>query len=685
MSEDPMELQNNHQTIPPCGWVTQLSARRFISICAICTLALTSALTGLFASSLTHAAEFDFSSEAGWVEEETFLKVDEAFVLSTSVAGDETLRIRWDMPDGYYLYKHQFGAKLRNAEGVTLGEPIIPPGKQKTDEFFGDVEVYYHEVELAVPVTRDGSGVAEVGIDYQGCADHGLCYPPETRWFNYDGLTLTPVELAAGAATAATQAIPATTADSNAGSSANSEAAAPVVAATEEQLLAGILANESIFKALGLFFLLGIGLAFTPCVLPMVPILSSIIVGEGEGISKSRAFTLSLAYVIGMASTYAAVGTLVGLFGAELNLQAALQAPAVLITFALIFAVLSLSMFGFYELQLPASWQNKLNELGQQQQGGKHLSVLVMGALSSLVVSPCVSAPLAGALVYISTTNDAVLGGTALLSLGLGMGVPLLIVGGSGGHWLPRAGAWMNGVKAVFGVLLLGVAVWLLERVVPPAVTLALWAALLLGSGVYLGVLDSTPKSGIAQFGKAAGAMGFLWGVLLLIGAASGAHDPLKPLAKFSAGSAVVVSTEGGVMAHGEPQWMPVKSLADVRGQIAGSAKPVILDLYADWCISCKVMERNVFPEPTVAARLNQFLLLRADVTANDEIDRELLNHYGLFGPPSLVFFTQEHGELTEVRIQGEVQAEPLARHLGAVLAAYGSGPSQKVGEIAGI
>ncbi len=458
------------------------------------------------------------------------------------------------------------------------------------------------------------------------------------------------------------------------------EASTSGVADTEEQVLAGILASESLWYALGLFFLAGIGLAFTPCVLPMVPILSSIIVGEGDEISKRKAFTLSLAYVLGMAATYALVGMLVGLFGAELNLQAALQSPGVLIFFALVFVLLSFSMFGFYELQLPQGLQNKLNAMGQKQQGGKHASVMVMGSLSSLVVSPCVSAPLAGALIYISTTNDAVLGGTALLALGLGMGVPLLIVGGSGGHWLPRAGAWMNGVKAVFGVLLLGVAVWLLERVVPPAVTLALWAALLMGSGVYLGVLDFSPRQGLAQFGKAAGAMGFLWGVLLLIGAASGANDPLKPLAQISAGG-----PGGAASVHAEPQWQPVKSLADVEAQIVSSNKPVILDLYADWCISCKVMERNVFPDAAVASRLSQFTLLRADVTDNDAIDRELLNHYGLFGPPSLVFFAGEGGELTDVRIQGEVNAKTLASHLGAVLASINSGQLGNVGEIASI
>lgn len=622
------------------------------------------------------ASEFDFGGGDDWLtQEEEFLKVDEAFVLSAALAQDGALKVRWDMPDGYYLYRHQFDFKAKHPEQVTLGEAQIPAGKQKVDDYFGEVEVYYHSAEAVLPMESKPGVNTQIGVTYQGCADAGLCYPPETKWFAYDGVRLISAELqtADGAAVTA-----------QSGQAGGSNSAVSSVADTEEELLAGILANESLWYALALFFIAGIGLAFTPCVLPMVPILSSIIVGEGENISKSRAFSLSSAYVLGMASTYAVVGTLVGLFGAELNLQAALQSPPVLVFFAAVFVLLSLSMFGFYELQLPQALQDKLNNLGQQQQGGKHASVLFMGALSSLVVSPCVSAPLAGALIYISTSNDAVLGGTALLALGLGMGVPLLIVGGSGGHWLPRAGAWMNGVKAVFGVLLLAVAIWLLERVVAPAVTLALWAALLMGSGVYLGVLDFSPKQGLAQFGKAAGVMGFLWGVLLLIGAASGAHDPLKPLAKLGVASS---AGPGGALVSSEPQWLAVKSLQDVQRQISGSARPVILDLYADWCISCKTMERNVFPEAAVAARLNQFTLLRADVTANDEIDRELLNHYGLFGPPSLVFFAGDGRELDEVRIQGEVNADTLAAHLGAVLASLGAGEGSmtaaKVGELA--
>ncbi len=639
-------------------------------------------ILGVLCAPALHASEFEFSNGDDWLsQEDEFLKVDEAFVLSATLADDGALNVRWDMPDGYYLYRHQFAFATKHPEQLTLGEAQIPAGKEKVDEFFGEVEVYYHSAEAVVPLQSKPGVNTQIGVTFQGCADAGLCYPPETKWFAYDGVRLISAELplAAAAGTGAAQ-------NSSISSSTSGGSAASSVADTEEQLLAGILANESLVYALALFFLAGIGLAFTPCVLPMVPILSSIIVGEGENISKSKAFTLSLAYVLGMAATYAAVGTLVGLFGAELNLQAALQSPPVLVFFAVVFVLLSLSMFGFYELQLPQALQDKLNSLGQKQQGGKHASVMFMGSLSSLVVSPCVSAPLAGALIYISTTNDAVLGGTALLALGLGMGVPLLIVGGSGGHWLPRAGAWMNGVKAVFGVLLLAVAVWLLERVIPPALTLALWAALLMGSGVYLGVLDFSPKQGLAQFGKAAGTMGFLWGVLLLIGAASGANDPLKPLAKLSTGGG---GHGGGAVVSSEPQWVAVKSLQDVQQQIGSSPRPVILDLYADWCISCKAMERNVFPEASVAARLNQFTLLRADVTANDEIDRELLNHYGLFGPPSLVFFADDGSEIEEVRIQGEVNADTLAAHLGAVLASLGAdqglGNSSNVGEIAAI
>jgi len=606
-----------------------------------------------------------------WLQEgPEFLRVDEAFVLTTELAADGAILARWEMPDGYYLYRHRFDFTTRrsaddSSSPVRLGAAEIPPGKRKTDEFFGEVEVYYHQAQARVPVV-DGSAWVEVGISYQGCADLGLCYPPETKWI--------AMQVAAPG--------------SGGGTSVAALAAPGIdvtgIPQTEERALASRLADGGLLMSLLLFFVGGVALAFTPCVLPMVPILSSIIVGESENLDRRKAFTLSLAYVLGMAVTYAAVGILVGLFGANLNLQAALQSPGVLFTFAAVFVALSMSMFGFYELQLPQSWQSGLHALGDKVGGGKHLSVAVMGSLSSLVVSPCISAPLAGALIYISATGDAVLGGSALLALGLGMGLPLLIIGSSGGHLLPRAGSWMDTVKAVFGVLLLAVAIWLLERVVPAWVTLGLWAALLIGSGVYLGALDFAPRAGWGQLWKAGGAIGFVYGILLLIGAASGASDPLRPLQQISAASG---GSSGSTRAvnGAEVVWHPVADLAQLQRHLreAGDAgQPVILDLYADWCISCKVMERSVFPQPQVASQLSQFHLVRADVTKNDADDKALLNEFGLFGPPSLVFFTLDGREITEVRIQGEVDARVLASHLAAVLDGFGAA---NFGEIAGI
>ena len=655
-------------------------------------------------------------------EEQQFLPVDEAFALSTEIGDDGALLAYWDMPEGYYLYRHRFDFRPREGDVVTLGEPEIPPGQHKIDEFFGAVEVYYDRVEVRVPVIH-AEGMFEIGISYQGCAEAGLCYPPETRWVIFNA--------AGSAADAAPPEDPAPSpenmdeegsvnsdADADAPSTpaapaevTSAFAGAPPPPATEERQLASLLGDRNWWVAVALFFLGGIGLAFTPCVLPMVPILSAIIISsrgspsrspsegpsparsspqrspaeahlheggspsrsptegsENDGLTRRRAFGLSLAYVLGMAVTYAVIGTLMGLFGASLNLQAALQAPPVLIGFAAIFALLSLSMFGFYELRLPRRWQEGLDALGRRLGGGRHLSVAVMGALSALVVSPCVSAPLAGALIYISTTNDAVLGGAALLALGLGMGVPLLVIGTSGGHLLPKAGAWMNAVRALFGVLLLAVAIWLLERVLPPPLSLVLWAALLIGCAAFLGGLDMAPKQGWGRLWKALGFAGAVYGVLLLVGAAGGAGDPLRPLRNF--GAAEGPGAEAGL------QWRAVRNLNEVRAQILaanGAGRMALLDFYADWCISCKIMERSVFPVPKVAERLSQFHLLRADVTANSAEDKALLNAFNLFGPPGLVFFGRNGEELTGLRVQGEVGADALAQHLDAALRGQGN------------
>lgn len=596
-----------------------------------------------------------FAGNDPFAAEDEFLPVEEAFVLTSTVVDGDTLLVRWVMPEGYYLYRHRFGFKTREGSPLLLGEPVIPAGKAKEDEYFGAVEVYYHEAEIRVPLLGAIDG-QEVGVEYQGCADAGLCYPPETRWVLLGGDAPASVAVDTG------EGAPQSASGEQDSSPANAAAAA---VETEDQGFVRMLGEGSTATTLLLFLLAGIGLAFTPCVLPMVPILSSIIVGEGPAISRGRAFTLSLTYVLGMAVTYALVGTLVGLFGAELNLQARLQSPPVLIFFAVVFVLLAFAMFGFYEFALPAGLQDRLQRLAPAQSGGKHLSVLIMGAVSSLVVSPCVSAPLAGALVYISQTENAVLGGSALLALGLGMGVPLLILGAGGGGLLPRAGAWMDSVKAVFGVLLLAVAIWLVERVVSPAINLALWAVLLIGSGVWLGALDFDARSGWSRTWKAAGVIMLIYGVLLLIGAASGATDPLRPLAQLgSGGSGAADETETDAQ-----HWRPVDSLGDLALEMdAAAGKFVILDLYADWCISCKVMERRVFPHPEVAPLLARFHLTRADITADLPQHREMLEKYGLFGPPSLVFFGPGTEELTAVRIQGEVNADQLRDHLTRVL-----------------
>lgn len=622
-----------------------------------------------------------FASAASWLNEEPeFLKVDQAFVLTTEIAANGDLVARWEMPDGYYLYKHRLDFQAE--DGSKLGAPQIPAGKVKFDEYFGEVEVYYHNLEVRVPVLAATDGLLSVGVGYQGCADAGLCYPPKTKSFalavSADAGGPAPADTSGGGSGGASNLVAANPAPSTAAASS-----APALAAgseTEEGALAARLASDSFLTSLLLFLLAGIGLAFTPCVLPMVPILSSIIVGDAEQTTRARAFGLSVAYVLGMAITYASLGVVVGLSGASLNLQTAMQSPMVLSFFALVFVALSMSMFGFYELQLPQRWQNGLNALGEKTGGGKHVSVFVMGALSALVVSPCVSAPLAGALIYLSSTEDALLGGAALLSLGLGMGVPLLLIGATGGHFLPKAGVWMNAVKSVFGVLLLGVAIWLLERVVPASVTLVLWAALAIGCAVYLGALDSSPRSGWAQLWKAGGTLSLVYGVLLMIGAASGAQDPLRPLANLALGSAGAGNV---AVAEAHGNWIAVNNLADVEAQLAQAnvdGVPAILDMYADWCIACKVMERNVFPDPQVAGQLRQFRLLRADVTDNSAEHIAMLEKYELFGPPSLVFFRPDRSEIVELRIQGEKTRDQFADHLQAVLAKVSAA---NVGELA--
>jgi thioredoxin:protein disulfide reductase len=563
-----------------------------------------------------------------------FLHPDAAF-RTRATKRDGGVALEWQIAPGYYLYREQFGVSAG-------GEPLpaeFPAGTKIRDEFFGDVEVLFLAADTWV---EPPAGTTSLEVRYQGCAVDGICYPP-TTW---------TVELAAlqPGAPAATVAAP---------RGAPPSAGAPV---SESDRLAALISGGALSAVLAVFFGFGLLLAFTPCVLPMVPILSGLIVGQGPNVTTRRAFTLSAIFVLAMALTYTIAGVVVAMLGH--NLQATFQHPAVLIGFATVFVALALAMFGFYELQMPAGLQTRLAALSNRQQSGTWLGAGTMGVFSALIVGPCVAAPLAAALIVIGATGDPVRGGAALFALSLGMGAPLLAFGASAGKLLPKAGPWMATIKNLFGLLLLGVAVWLLERIVPPAGALALWAGLFFLAAVFLGALD--PLTAAAGPGrrivKGFGLMGLLYGAVLLVGAAAGGASVWQPLAGLR--------TAGTVSPPAAPvEFRRVKSVADLERElgVAGAAgRTVMLDFYADWCVDCKRMERYTFPQASVQAALDGKVLLKADVTANDADDRELMNRFGIYGPPAILFFGPGGDELRAYRLLGFVPAERFADHVWA-------------------
>jgi thiol:disulfide interchange protein DsbD len=575
--------------------------------------------------------------------EDDILDPDEAFKISYD-SQPGLFKVNWEIAEGHYLYRDKM--QITTDEPAINSNPLVmPQGDAKDDPIFNKTLYVFHNLaDVALPYQYNDSGDKEVTfkVKYQGCSEiSGICYPPQTKKFT---VKLSPISEAQAAA-----------------SQQEAGLSEPV---SEQDEIANALRSGNTWLTLIIFFGAGLLLAFTPCVFPMIPILSGIIVGQGEEITTRKAFYLSLVYVLAMALTYTIVGVLVGLSGE--NIQAWFQNPWIIGSFAAIFVALSFSMFGFYELQMPASIQSKLVNISNSQQGGNIVGVAVMGFLSALIVGPCVTAPLVGALIYIAETGDAVLGGMALFSLSMGMGAPLLLIGASAGKFLPKAGAWMDAVKAVFGVLLLGLAIWLLERVAPAAATMALWAALIIVSAIYMGAMDNLAEgsSGWKKLWKGLGVLLLIYGIIMLLGLASGNRNVFQPL-KGLAG----ISGSASQVEH-----LSFKQIKGVEGFNAelkranAAGKTVMLDFYADWCVSCKEMEAFTFSDPAVQKALDGVVLLQADVTPNDEKDTELYKHFGIIGPPSIMFFGTDGKENRNYRVVGFMPADKFSEHVKRAL-----------------
>ncbi|GFM78713.1 thiol:disulfide interchange protein DsbD [Pseudomonas cichorii] len=532
-----------------------------------------------------------------------FLPVREAFKLSLIETTPQSIKLRFVATDGYYLYRHRFQFRTEPAD-IGLGEAQLPPGEKKHDEYFGDVEVYHGILDIDLPRKPGEERPFVLSVSYQGCADKGLCYPPETERLNIGD----------------------------------------VPADTTSQAWS--------WKELALFFLAGIGLTFTPCVLPMLPILSGVVLrGQVGGL---RGLNLSLAYILPMALCFALLGALMGMFGAGLNLQARLQSAWVLVPFSLFFVLFAVAMFGVFELRLPQAISNRLDRIAGKTEGGSLWGAAVLGVVSSLLVSPCVSAPLAGALLYISASGDALGGGLKLFALGLGMGAPLLLVATGGAAWLPKSGPWLVTVKNAIGVLLLGLAIGLLSRVLPGQVTLLLIGILCAGVALFLGTLELTAKSPRQKLAQLLGLLLLVYALACWYGALSGQTDPTRPLGRPQA------TLNNGTVLPTSSQWQTITTSAELERALSearNAGKPLLLDWYADWCISCKVIEHEVLPDPGVVEKLAGYSLIRFDMTDSNAEQRALLDRYKLFGPPALLFFSKSGEELENVRVMGEIDA----------------------------
>ena len=602
----------------------------------------------LLSISLPAGAAESFNLLDGLGGQDDILDPDDAFKVSHDSQPGQ-FKINWVIADGHYLYRDKMQITASDPDVIT--KPLqMPAGEAKEDPIFNKtLHVFHHFADATLPYhyTNDGDKDVTFKVKYQGCSEiSGICYPPQTKTFT---VRLSPISEAQAATIA---------------SSANSPSGAGAGPVSEQDEIANALRSGNTLLTLLIFFGAGLLLAFTPCVFPMIPILSGIIVGQGEDISTRKAFYLSLIYVLAMAMTYTIVGILVGLSGE--NIQAWFQNPWIIGSFAIIFVALSFSMFGFYELQMPTSIQSKLTHISNSQQGGNIIGVAIMGFLSALIVGPCVTAPLVGALIYIAETGDAVLGGLALFSLSIGMGAPLLVIGASAGKFLPKAGIWMDAVKAVFGVLLLGLAIWLLERVAPAGFTMFLWAALIIVSAIYMGAIDglTAGSSGWKKLWKGLGILLLIYGIIILLGLASGNRNVFQPLKGLGGSSDSAAQVE-------HLSFIQIKGVDGLNVELAkakAAGKTVMLDFYADWCVSCKEMEALTFADPSVKNALKGVVLLQADVTPNDDKDTALYKHFGIIGPPSIMFFGDDGIERRNYRVVGYKPAEEFSQHVKRAL-----------------
>ncbi len=596
----------------------------------------TTELTGLSGNSAS-----SFVLEAGGGDP---LPPEQAFDMNARFDSANELTVAWQIQPGYYLYRDKFEFFVDG--DIQLGTANLPNGVEHTDQNFGDVEVFYDYVEAKIPFSRASPSEMPVSIQagFQGCKDNSICYPPMTRTM---ALTL-----------------PASAEFANSGT-ANAAANDSPVQISEQDFLANVITSDSMWAVLGTFYLLGLGLSLTPCVLPMIPILSSIITANGN-VTPTKGFALSFSYVMGMAVTYTVAGALAAMAGGQI--QAMFQQPWIISLFAAMFVFLALGMFGMYELQMPSAIQSRVSALANKQKGGTFLGTALIGALSALIVTACVAPPLIATLAVMGQSGDVVRGASALFALSMGMGSPLLIVGASAGTLLPKAGPWMNTVKAAFGVMMIGVAIWMLDRILPGTTILLLWALLVFLSGVFLGAFDALPETAGPgkRFAKGVGVLACLYGALMLIGATLGGENPLRPIPQS-------MFSGGGTMAAPEQlEFRAVETVAELESALSearSARQPVMIDFTAEWCVSCKEMEEYTFPDPGVVAALKPFLLLRADVTANNDDDQALLDYFNSYGPPTIAFFDAGGGVQNPYKLVGYVPAEKFAEHVGRVAA----------------